>query len=597
MISSPTRMIGIGLGAGLLIIIFGISLLGITDQERLLPNLWIGELNLGGLDRPRATQAVAVASRSAATLEVRIDETTLSSPLADFGLALDVSATIDSLFAISARANVLRTGWYRIVSWFRPLPRLAVIQRDREKFAQQIENIGRTVQIDEQDARLEFDQGSWQIVPSQPGRSVDQDQLAAAILDRVSRLSTAPVVLQTYSIEPLVTSADVSQIQSVAYARTREPILLTVDSEVLSIEPQQLAVWIEVMASPHDRANPVNVRLNQSKVRSYIETLANRYNRQPSDARVVFSGDEVKITKESIDGRLLDEEALLRALVTAFASSGIRQVALPFVVKLPAVSSATLATLGLKELIGTATTSYAGSPDNRKHNIANGGKYLTGQLIEPGAEFSVVKALGSVDDTTGYLPELVIKEDRTVPEFGGGLCQVSTTLFRAALNAGLKITQRQNHSYRVSYYERGVGPGLDATIYLPSPDLKFLNDTPGWILVQGNIDETAATITFDLYGTKDGRTSQISSPEISDITNPSAPIYVETPDLPRGETKQLEKAHQGAKTVVTYQVSRADATILEQTFRSTYKAWPARYLVGTGEPSPSETEPVIEGAP
>ena len=180
--------------------------------------------------------------------------------------------------------------------------------------------------------------------------------------------------------------------------------------------------------------------------------------------------------------------------------------------------------MGLKELIGTATTSYAGSPSNRRYNIANGTKYLAGKLFKPGEEFSVVKSLGAVDATTGYLPELVIKENRTTPEYGGGLCQVSTTLFRAALNAGLKITERKNHSYRVSYYEREVGPGLDATIYLPSPDLKFLNDTPGWILIQGTVNNAKSEVTFELYGTNDGRRSVVGKPVVYDITNPPDPI-------------------------------------------------------------------------
>jgi vancomycin resistance protein YoaR len=169
-----------------------------------------------------------------------------------------------------------------------------------------------------------------------------------------------------------------------------------------------------------------------------------------------------------------------------------------------------------------------------------------------------------------------------VPDFGGGLCQVSTTLFRAVMNAGLKVTARQNHSYRVSYYEPPVGE--DATIFLPGPDFRFLNDTPASILIIGQIQGNS--ISFDLWGTKDGRSVTITDPIVTNVKDPGDPIYADTDTLPKGTQKQIEKAHQGATAVVTYTVSRDSKVINQQTIRSVYKPWPARFLVGTHEDIP-----------
>jgi vancomycin resistance protein YoaR len=221
---------------------------------------------------------------------------------------------------------------------------------------------------------------------------------------------------------------------------------------------------------------------------------------------------------------------------------------------------------------------------------------LSGIVIKPDEVFSTVQALGTIDNTTGYLPELVIKGDRTIPEFGGGLCQVSTTLFRAALDAGLPITERQNHSRRVSYYEkdeRGVfiGPGLDATIYDTGPDLKFLNDTGNPILVISYV--VGSKITFELYGTRDGRTSEIIGPTALTSLDPGDPVYIETDALAPGQTKQVEWAISGGSAVATYQVTYPDGHQEVQEFRSYYRRWPDKFLVG---PAPFPVSPPLEEA-
>jgi vancomycin resistance protein YoaR len=198
--------------------------------------------------------------------------------------------------------------------------------------------------------------------------------------------------------------------------------------------------------------------------------------------------------------------------------------------------------------------------------------------------------LGKIDASSGYLEELVIKDNRTTPEFGGGLCQVSSTLFRAALNAGLNIVERQNHKYRVSYYEPPVG--MDATIYDPAPDFKFQNNFGSFIYIQSKIAGTK--ITFEIYGTKDSRVVEISAPVLGDIVDPGAPVYVETDTLAPGEKKQIEKAHQGATARFDYKVSKDGQVIQQTTFVSKYVPWPERWLVGKGTP-PTPTSSCTDG--
>ena len=178
----------------------------------------------------------------------------------------------------------------------------------------------------------------------------------------------------------------------------------------------------------------------------------------------------------------------------------------------PAIfSSDDFAKLQFPSLLTTGTTSFAGSPSNRIHNIIVGTEKFNGVVVMPGETFSFNNYLGQVDAENGYLPELVIKENVTTPEFGGGICQISTTAFRAAVYAGLQVTDRHNHSYPVSYYG---APGFDATVYEPAPDFKFKNDMKTPILLKTSV--IGSKVNFEVWGTADGRTVQVNGPFVTE---------------------------------------------------------------------------------
>lgn len=227
------------------------------------------------------------------------------------------------------------------------------------------------------------------------------------------------------------------------------------------------------------------------------------------------------------------------------------------------------------EIIGTGHSNFSGSPYNRVHNIRLGADIYSGLIIAPDEEFSVLKHLGPVNREAGYLPELVIKNNETVPEYGGGLCQISTTLFRAALQTGLPITARQAHSFRVSYYEPA---GTDASIYNPWPDLKFINDTGNHIMLQARIEGT--DLYFDFWGTNDGREVHVSDPVIYNIVSPPPTKFIETYDLKPGERKCTENAHNGANTYFDYKVIYPNEEIVEKRFHSYYVPWQEVCLIG-----------------
>ncbi len=165
---------------------------------------------------------------------------------------------------------------------------------------------------------------------------------------------------------------------------------------------------------------------------------------------------------------------------------------------------------GITDVLATGVTDFFGSPANRKFNIDHGAKKFQNLLLEPGKTFSFVKTMGLVDSITGYLKELVIVNgDSSEPNWGGGMCQISSTLFRTVFFAGLYVKKRTNHSYEVKYY---APIGLDATIYDPAPDLIFENDTKNVVLIQNLVDLSRTKMYFKLFGKKDGRKITLEGP-------------------------------------------------------------------------------------
>lgn len=251
-----------------------------------------------------------------------------------------------------------------------------------------------------------------------------------------------------------------------------------------------------------------DVTYNSDAIQSYVEDLARKVNREPSEAKFKVENGIVGTFEEAKYGISLDVEQSVQQIKDSLKQNK-QEASLAFNKKESNVNYADINNLGISALLGEGTSDFKGSTSNRVHNIKVATQRYDGVLIKPGEEFSFVKYLGEVDGEHGYLPELVIKKNVTEPEFGGGICQVSSTAFRAAIYSGLKITARRNHAYPVSYY---APQGMDATVYVPNPDLKFLNNTPGYILIQTKIVGTK--LTFSFYGTDDGRSTIVDGPKI-----------------------------------------------------------------------------------
>lgn len=356
---------------------------------------------------------------------------------------------------------------------------------------------------------------------------------------------------------------------------------------VLFQERQTLQLPYFNEESESDSQKLIAIEINQEKLDQFVDEKISKWLDRAPEPVKIYQDPEGKVVIEGkgSNGLKIQRLALKQAIELAIENQ-IKDVPIPVLELRPEISiSPELQEMGVKERLTVGHTSYYGSPPNRVHNIKVGSARFNGLLIAPGEVFSFNKYLGPVDAANGYRKELVIKQEGTVPDFGGGICQVSTTMFRAILFAGLDLVERNQHSYAVSYYSQILGHGLDATIFLGGPDLRFKNDTSGHILVQAYIEKDYE-LYIVLYGTPDGRKVEMEGPYISNHRGAPATVYIDTTDLPPGQKKTAEKAHAGFDALWYRHLTLPSGETVKETISTRYKAMPMKILVGAAAAAP-----------
>ena len=348
----------------------------------------------------------------------------------------------------------------------------------------------------------------------------------------------------------------------------------------VSLVLQAYADGLDLDPAYHYSENALNQILT-----SFIEKI----NKAPVDALFTFQNGKVIVFRPSEEGQTVDSDRVKKSLNFQFESvlsrRKIQKITIPIGIKIlnPKVTTDQANSLGVKELIGEGTSLFYHSISQRIFNINLAASRINGVLIAPNETFSFNKALGDVSSFTGYQQAYIIQNGKTVLGDGGGVCQVSTTFFRAILNAGLPIIERYAHAYRVGYYELDSPPGLDATIYVPSVDLKFKNDTNNYILVQSQVDSDSQELSVFLYGSLDGRTVSLTTPVVTNRIPPPEDLYQDDPTLPKGVIKQVDFKAEGSSVSFTRDVIKNGKKIISEKFVSNYAPWQSIFLHGTKE--------------
>lgn len=594
-----------GMIIGLVLLVLGILVLGfnLTYKDRIMPKTYIGGVNLGGKTKAEASQVLQtrLSAFNESVVELKYQDQSWRVSSKDFNVKYKVDASVNEAWTIGRVGSFKEIVLEQLKAVFLGNREGIVITYDQSKLNDRISEITNKIDRPEKDATIEIKNLVPEVSSEKSGLKVDFYQATNDVLTSFQNLKDkSSFNVQVISLAPKVKYAAADQAATQVKNILTNTIVLKSDKQTLEVKPEQFASWLsfvgqsknDSLAQKIDLKNAGNsqaewslvVMTDPAKVNGYIDSITGGINQEAKDAKFQVQDGKVTAFQNSQVGYELDKTKTYQMISDAILGE-TKTVTLPVKVTQPKVTSESINQMGLNELVGDGKTSWKGSPSNRIHNLTLGSQKISGTIVQPGAEFSTVKTIGVIDGSTGFLPELVIKNStQVVPEFGGGLCQVSTTLFRAALNAGLNITERTNHSFRVSYYEPPVG--MDATIYDPAPDFKFVNNYSTPILIWAIAGQN--TLEFQIYGTKDNRKVEISDPSIFNYTNPPGPVYTKSVTMAAGAVRQVERATRGCTASFTYKVTDVAGKVLQaQTFVSKYVPLPNSYLYGEGYTPPS----------
>ena len=423
------------------------------------------------------------------------------------------------------------------------------------------------------------------ILPGQAGQELDQRQLLSLIDRRLAQNRLAPIKIPIIQLSPKLTESKVKKIQNRAEKFLSKKLIL-INPHQPNIKQTETEQW-QLQEKELIDFLAFDSNFNRVKISQWVANLAQSINHPAENATFRFlPSSPTKVTqfRPAKEGQILNQEKTISLIIHSLQQlqAGKKQITalLPITTTPPQITTADANNLGIRQLIGQGISFFRGSDPSRLHNIKLAAAKLNGLLVAPNTVFSFNQSLGEISKATGFKPAYIIQKGKTILGDGGGVCQVSTTLFRAVLDTGLPIVERRAHAYRVSYYEQNYQPGFDATVFAPHPDLKFKNNTPAYILIQTLFNQKKNQLIFKLYGTSDGRTVTISKAKIWDQTAPPPDRYIDDPSLPAGQIKQIEHKIWGAKVSFNYKVTRNGETLEEKTFYSFYQPWQAVFLRG-----------------
>lgn len=414
------------------------------------------------------------------------------------------------------------------------------------------------------------------VSPGVSGLFVNQELIKKTVLNNLEFAKfNDSILIETKVVGEIPNTTQVEQTIDRAKKIIDKSIVLSTDLDTITIDDQTLISWIDF-----------NNGYQLDKINIYTQNIAKSFTKDPIDAVFKFQNGQVTEFKPAQNGIIVNPDSLSQEIMASFInlekSNEKQEKLIPSFESIePKIKNSDVNDLGIKELLGKGTSTFWHSSAIRNINIIKGSSIVNRILVAPGDTFSFVKSLGEVSLAAGYKQAYIIRQGKTELDVGGGVCQVSTTLFRAMLDAGLNITERKNHAYRVSYYEEDSKPGFDATVFIPSPDLKFVNDTAHHVLIQSVLDMDNRRLTYEIYGTSDGRKVNISNYRQWDSTPPPPDVWIDDPTLPAGKVVKDEQAIRGLKTAFDWTVTDKDGNILHQkTFQSNFAAWAAVYRRG-----------------
>jgi vancomycin resistance protein YoaR len=519
---------------------------------------------------------------------------------AELGMVFDAGASIQRAYAVGRQGGLLSNLAGQLNAWQGGLYLKPVIVFNENTAYQYLQAIATRIDQPAVETDLHLNGTEVLYTQGQIGRLLNVDATLASLMTQLLSFQDGEVPLVIEEQVPLVPDAS-AQAETLRQALS-VPLTLTVpdaqpgDPGPWTIDPSILAGMLSVERVQIGAGWQYQVSANAQVLDQFLEQIAPLFQRNSENARFYFDdySRQLVLVQPATIGRGLDIAATVAA-VQAGLLAGQHEIPLAVNILQPQVGTdATAQSLGITELVYSETTYFRGSGAARLQNIETAAKQFYGVLIPPNTTFSMGDVLSNISLDNGYAEALIIYSGRTITGVGGGICQVSTTLFRTAFFAGYPIVERHAHAYRVLYYEQtpaghdSIFAGLDATVYFPLVDLKFTNDRPYWLLMETYFDRRNTNLTWKFYSTNDGRTVQWQNLGLTNVVSAPEPLIQENPDLAPGVCTQVDYPADGADITVTRTVLNAAGQLMftPDNIQTHYEPWQAIYQYGPGTVDP-----------
>ena len=555
---------------------------------RILPGVQVAGVQLGGMNRPQAAQALANASTFATLGQVKVTDgakSWLFKP-ADLGLSLDMEQTTSQAMSVGRAGGplVMVNDLLNALQVGVAVP--PVVWVNQGVAASQLRKIDAEVALPATEAALRLNGTQVEYAPGQAGSGIDMDASLALITAQLQTFRDGEVTLRLGPRQPMVAQAEDAAEQArqlmAGGVTVALPNAKQGDPGPWMIPPDQLAPMLRFVRTENKPGATYKLAFDQDSLRAWLERTANEVDRIEGDARFIFdlASQSLVLTQPSHNGYQLNISETVSAFQQAIAG-GQAQLQLAVKVTPPQVSDEmTAAQLGITQLTQSYTSHFYGSSADRRQNIRTAAANFNGVLVPPDSVFSMGKYMSDVSLENGYAEALIIYNGKTIKGVGGGVCQVSTTLFRTAFYAGYQITERHAHAYRVLYYEQSPNgandpllSGFDATVYFPLVDFKFKNDSPYWILMETVYDDAGSSLTWNFYSTPDGRNVEAVFSGPLDIKPVPPPVVTFNPEAEPYSITRLDYPAEGARVVINRTVFKNGAVLFSDDFATVYQPW------------------------
>lgn len=541
---------------------------------KIFPGVFMANTYVGRLTPDEAANLLLTKTQVPENIILKNGEQDFEIPLKFVDFSYDFNKSAQRAYDTYRTGNYLYDQWHRLQSSFNKVHLGLRINIDEEKLAESLSVIAGQVSVEPVYPSVAFVNEEIVVDRGSHGVNVDIEKLRLSIGQNLTFAKNSPISIPTYIVDPSLLDEEFHDFNLRAEKLVGKFIELEFENQTFIFNEKDIFNLLD----PHGK-------YTESSLNNLVDNLSREIDHKPQNPVFTFESGKVKEFAPAKDGVSVNKEELhdlitegLTRIETSDEISAF--ISIPATSTPPDYRTEDVNDLGIKELIGKGSSRFSGSISSRIYNISVASGRLNGTLVKPGETMSFNGELGDVSEETGYKQAYIIQDGKTILGDGGGVCQVSTTLFRAALDAGLPIIERQAHAYRVSYYEQGFPPGLDATVYSPTTDLKIKNDTPGHILIQTIYNPSALTLTFEIYGTDDGRLASTTKPVVTNVTPPPEDLYIDDPTKPIGTIEQIDWQAWGARVWFDYVVERDGEVVYEKTFYSNFKPWQAKYLRG-----------------